>query len=111
MKLPQQKARLFAVESAKGDFQGTVYDNTKFHLAVDLGEKSNGSVMGSVTRPFKFGTSEEAKKWERFKAHLDAGHFIPVLAEFDMVSSSTGVALSLESIIPEPDFMKPAAKV
>ena len=108
MKLPQQKSRLFAVESAKGDFQGTAYDNTKFHLAVDMGEKSNGEVMGSVTRPFKFGTSDEAAKWARFKDHLNAGHFLPVLVEFDMVSSSTGVSLTLESIIPDPEFLKSA---
>ena len=32
----QSQALLFGIESSKGEFQGTAYDSTKFHLSVDM---------------------------------------------------------------------------
>ena len=55
----QSQALLFGIESSKGNFEGTPFDSTKFHLSVDLGTKSTGKTIGLVTRPFKFGDSTE----------------------------------------------------
>jgi len=92
-------ALLFGIESAKGDFQGTAYDSTKFHLSVDLGQKSNGETIGIVTRPFKFGDSTEIKKWSHLASHLASGKAVPVKCEFDVVAASDGVKLTLLGII------------
>ncbi len=97
----QSVALLFGIESSKGDFEGTVYDSTKFHLSADLGKKSNGETIGLVTRPFKFGDSTEIKKWSHLAPHLSSGKPIPVVCEFDVVASSDGVKLTLVSIKPE----------
>lgn len=104
----KKKARLYAVESNKVTVEGRDFDSTKFHLSVDLGEKSTGIQMGVVTRPFKFGTSEEGAKWLQFKDLLAKGAGMPVEVEFDAVSTSTGVTLALMAIVP--DMPVPAAQ-
>ena len=71
-------ALLLGIESSKGQFENTAYDSTKFHLSVDLGQKSNGKTIGLVTRPFKFGTSAEIENWAHLDAHLRSGRAIPV---------------------------------
>lgn len=93
-------ALLFGIESSKGDFQGTPYDSTKFHLSVDLGQKSNGKTVGLVTRPFKFGDSTEIDKWAHMNPHMSAGKPIPVECEFDVVAAADGVKLTLLGIVP-----------
>ena len=94
------KGLLFGIESSKGDFQGTAYDSTKFHVAVDMGQKSNGKTLGVVTRPFKFGDSTEIEKWLSLAPHLASGKPIPVECTFDVVASSDGVKLTLLGIKP-----------
>lgn len=81
---------LTGIQSAKGEFKtqsgtDTVYDSCTFHLAVDMGEKSNGESMGVVTRPFKFGTSAEFAKWKPLKDKWPTGG-VKVDATFDMVA-------------------------
>lgn len=96
----QSTALLFGIESSKGEFEGSKYDSTKFHLSVDLGQKSNGKTVGLVTRPFKFGDSSEIEKWAHLGAHMGAGKPIPVKCDFDVVASSDGVKLTLLGIEP-----------
>ena len=82
----QSTALLLGIESSKGEFEGTKYDSTKFHLSVDLGQKSNGKTLGLVTRPFKFGDSTEIEKWAHLGAHMGSGKPIPVKCDFDVVA-------------------------
>ncbi|GGH53751.1 hypothetical protein GCM10010975_09640 [Comamonas phosphati] len=96
----KSNALLFGIESSKGEFEGTKYDSTKFHLSVDLGQKSNGKTVGVVTRPFKLGDSTEIEKWEHLNQYMSQGKPIPVEAEFDVVASSDGVKLTLMSVKP-----------
>lgn len=98
----QSQALLFGIESSKGDFQGTAYDSTKFHLSVDMGTKSNGKTIGVVTRPFKFGTSSEIEKWTNLSGVLSSGKPVMCNCEFDVVASSDGVKLTLLAIQPAP---------
>ena len=41
----QSQALLFGIESSKGNFEGTPFDSTKFHLSVDLGTKSRARLL------------------------------------------------------------------
>lgn len=92
------KAVLHGIKSSKGDFEGRGYDSTTFHLAVDMGQSSNGESIGNVTRPFKFGTSEEFKKWEHLKAGWPLGGVL-CDCEFDVVAGSdNSVKLTLLAI-------------
>lgn len=93
-------ALLLGIESSKGQFENTAYDSTRFHLSVDLGQKSNGKTIGLVTRPFKFGTSAEIEKWAHLDAHLRSGRAIPVECDFDVVAAADGVKLTLLGIKP-----------
>lgn len=95
------EALLFGIESSKGEFENTAYDSTKFHLSVDLGQKSNGKTIGLVSRPFRLGDSTEIDKWEQYAPHLSQGRPIPVLCDFDVVASSDGVRLTLLAIKPK----------
>lgn len=102
MKMQSQNL-LFGIESSKGDFEGTVYDSTKFHLSVDLGKKGNGKTIGVVTRPFKFGDSTEINKWEHLSALFAAGKPVLCNCEFDVVAGSgNDVKLTLLGIQPVP---------
>lgn len=38
----KKKARLYAIEANNVTVEGRTFDTTKFHLAVDLGEKATG---------------------------------------------------------------------
>ena len=96
----QSKALLFGIESSKGTFETTSYDSTKFHLSVDMGQKSNGKTIGVVTRPFKLGDSTEIEKWTQIAPHLNAGKPVQVECEFDVVASADGVKLTLLAIAP-----------
>ena len=104
----KKKARLYAIEANKVSIDGREFDSTKFHLAVDLGEKATGLQMGVVTRPFKFGTSEEGAKWAKFKDLLAQGAGMPVEVDFDAQATSTGVTLALVSIVPDLSAQKAA---
>ena len=105
----QSVAMLSGIESSKGDFEGTAYDSTKFHLAVDLGKKSNGKTVGLVTRPFKFGDSTEIEKWVNLTSVLSTGKPVACNCEFDVVASSDGVKLTLLAIQPAPQSKAAAA--
>lgn len=93
-------ALLLGIESSKGTFESTAYDSTKFHLSVDLGQKSNGKTVGMVTRPFKFGDSTEIEKWTHLDKYLREGKAIPVECEFDVVAAADGTKLTLLGIKP-----------
>lgn len=98
----QTQVLLFGIESGKGEFQGTAYDSTKFHLSVDMGTKSTGKTIGVVTRPFKFGDSTEIEKWVSLTPLLSAGKPVLCNCEFDVVASSDGTKLTLLGIQPVP---------
>lgn len=103
------KAVLHGIKSSKGDVDGRAYDSTTFHLAVDMGQSSNGESIGVVTRPFKFGTSEEFKKWAHLKNGWPLGG-VPVECDFDVVAGSdNSVKLTLLAIRPSSDARKPAS--
>lgn len=94
------KAVLHGIKSSKGDFEGRGYDSTTFHLAVDMGQSSNGESIGAVTRPFKFGTSEEFQKWAHLKNSFPLGGLM-CDCEFDVVAGSdNSVKLTLLAIKP-----------
>lgn len=93
-------ALLLGIESSKGEYENTAYDSTKFHLSVDLGQKSNGKTIGMVSRPFKFGDSTEFDKWSHLDSYLRAGKAIPVECDFDVVAAADGVKLTLLGIKP-----------
>lgn len=105
----QSQALLFGIESSKGEFQGTPYDSTKFHLSVDMGTKSNGKTIGVVTRPFKFGDSTEIEKWVNLTPLLSQGKPVMCNCEFDVVASSDGTKLTLLGIQPVPQTKTAAA--
>lgn len=106
----QSQALLFGIESSKGNFEGTAFDSTKFHLSVDLGQKSTGKTIGVVTRPFKFGDSTEIEKWMHLQAHFAAGKPVLCNCEFDFVAGSgTDVKLTLLGIQPAPSSKTAAA--
>lgn len=99
----QSQALLFGIESSKGNFEGTPFDSTKFHLSVDLGTKSTGKTIGLVTRPFKFGDSTEIEKWMHLQAHFAAGKPVMCNCDFDVVAGSgNDVKLTLLAIQPAP---------
>lgn len=99
----QSQALLFGIESSKGNFEGTPFDSTKFHLSVDLGSKSTGKTIGLVTRPFKFGDSTEIEKWMHLQAHFAAGKPVLCNCEFDVVAGSgSDVKLALLGIQSAP---------
>ena len=104
----KKKARLYAIEANNVTVEGRTFDTTKFHLAVDLGEKATGLQMGVVTRPFKFGTSVEGEKWVQYKELLAKGAGMPVDVEFEVQSTSTGVTLAILSIHPDMPPQKAA---
>lgn len=94
----RSEALLFAIESSQGEFEGNAYDSTKFHLAIDLGEKRNGRTIGMVTRPFTFGDSTEIDKWTHLSEPLNNRRPVIVLCDFDVVASSSGTKLTLLGI-------------
>lgn len=102
-------ALLLGIESSKGTFESTAYDSTKFHLSVDLGQKSNGKTVGMVSRPFKFGDSTEIEKWSHLDKFLREGKAIPVDCEFDVVAAADGTKLTLLGIKPSAAPAKAAA--
>lgn len=102
-------ALLLGIESSKGTFESTAYDSTKFHLSVDLGQKSNGKTVGLVTRPFKCGDSTEIEKWLHLDKYLREGKMIPVECEFDVVAAADGTKLTLLGIQPVTPPAKAAA--
>lgn len=81
------KAVLHGIKQSKGDYEGRAYDSTTFHLAVDIGQSSNGESIGTVTRPFKFGDSTQFQKWLGYKEKWPLGG---VLCDciFDVVAGS-----------------------
>lgn len=96
------RAVLHGIKSSKGDFEGRAFDSTTFHLAVDMGQSSNGESIGVVTRPFKFGTSEEFKKWEHLKNSWPLGGVV-CDCEMDVVAGSdNSTKLTLLAIRPAP---------
>ncbi len=102
------KAVLHGIKSSKGDFEGRGYDSTTFHLAVDMGQSSNGKSMGTVTRPFKFGDSSEYQKWAHLENSWPLGG-IPCDCEFDVVAGSdNSVKLTLLAIKPAEQARKAA---
>lgn len=95
-------AILTGITSSKGDYEGRAFDSTTFHLAVDLPEKSTGDSMGTVTRPFKLGTSMEFTKWKSFKAAWPVGG-VPVECIFDVSAGAENASkLVLVEIKPAP---------
>ncbi len=85
-------AILTGIQSSKGEFTTAAgtnreFDSTTYHLAVDLGEKSTGETIGTVTRPFKCGTSAEFAKWKGMKDKWPAAG-IQVEATFELVAGS-----------------------
>jgi hypothetical protein len=98
----QSRAVLHGIKSSKGDIEGRAYDSTTFHLSVDLGQSSNGESIGVVTRPFKFGTSEEFQKWAHLKNSWPLGGVL-CDCEFDVVAGADNSAkLTLLGIKPAP---------
>lgn len=94
-------AVLTGIKSSKGDMEGRAYDSTTFHIAVDLGNSSNGESIGTVTRPFKFGTSAEFAKWKHLKDSFPLGG-LPVVCEFDVQAGADQASkLTLVSIHPK----------
>lgn len=102
------KAVLHGIKSSKGDFEGRAYDSTTFHLAVDMGQSSNGESIGVVTRPFKFGTSDEFKRWEHLRNSWPLGGVL-CDCEFGVVAGSdSSVKLTLLAIKPAAQERKAA---
>lgn len=96
----QSRAVLHGIKSSKGDIEGRAYDSTTFHLSVDLGQSGNGESIGVVTRPFKFGKSDEFQKWAHFKNSWPIGG-VMCDCEFDIVAGADNSAkLTLLGIKP-----------
>ena len=91
------------IKASKGTIDGGMaYDSTTFHLIVDVAENSTGGSIGAVTRPFKFGTSEEFDKWAHLKNSWPQGGMM-VDAEFELVAASDNKSsLVLRAIKPAP---------
>lgn len=96
----QSRAVLHGIKSSKGDIEGRAYDSTTFHLSVDLGQSGNGESIGVVTRPFKFGKSDEFQKWAHLKNSWPIGG-VMCDCEFDIVAGADNSAkLTLLGIKP-----------
>lgn len=96
----QSRAVLHGIKSSKGDIEGRAYDSTTFHLSVDLGQSGNGESIGVVTRPFKFGKSDEFQKWAHLKNSWPLGG-VMCDCEFDIVAGADNSAkLTLLGIKP-----------
>lgn len=81
---------LHAIKTSKGTTEGGLsIDSCTFYLDVDLAESSWGESWGSIASPFKFGTSEEAKKWEPYRDALKEGKKVPVRCAFDVRTKQT----------------------
>lgn len=94
------KAVLHGIKTSKGDYEGRPFDSTTFHLAVDMGASASGESIGTVTRPFKFGKSDEFAKWAHLKNSWPVGG-IPCECEFDVVAGAdNSVKLTLLAIKP-----------
>lgn len=94
------RAVLHGIKSSKGDIEGRAYDSTTFHLSVDLGQSGNGESIGVVTRPFKFGKSDEFHKWAHLKNSWPIGG-VMCDCEFDIVAGADNSAkLTLLGIKP-----------
>lgn len=103
------KAVLHGIKSSKGDFEGRGYDSTTFHLAVDMGQSSNGESIGVVTRPFKFGDSSEFQKWAHLKNSWPLGGVL-CDCDFDVVAGSdNSTKLTLLGIRPVAETARKAA--
>lgn len=95
------EAQLMGIQSSKGEFDGRAFDSTTFHLAVDIGEKSTGETMGTVTRPFKKGTSAEITAWKPHKANWPAAG-VPVICTFTTTAGADNSSkLTLIDIRPK----------
>lgn len=102
------QAVLHGIKSSKGDFEGRGYDSTTFHLAVDMGDSSNGESIGAVTRPFKFGKSDEFQKWAHLKGSWPLGGVL-CDCEIDVIAGSdNSTKLTLLAIQPT-QVRKPVA--
>lgn len=95
------RAVCYGIKCSKGKLDnGQAFDSTTFFLSVDIGESTTGESMGIETRPFKFGTSDEFKKWAHLKNSFPVGG-IPVECDFDVVAGADNkVKLTLLGIKP-----------
>jgi len=94
------------ITANKGEFKDdagrqVAFDGTTFHLIVDIAEGGTKQVIGSVSRPFKFGDSKEIEKWQTIGKAWPAGGLLCDV-EFGMAASGEGTKLTLKSIRPAP---------
>lgn len=97
---------LYGVKQSAGNFEGTAFSSTTFHLTVDLTENGAGKSLGVVTRPFKLGDAHEFDKW----AHLGASLPIRCMATFEVSAArEDGTKLVLKALAPVVQDARKAA--
>lgn len=90
-------AIVHGVKESKGSIEGRAYSSTTFHIEVDLQENSSGRSIGTVTRPFKFGSADEFDKW----VHLEKNLPLKATATFELgAGREDSTALRLVDLKP-----------
>ena len=99
----QTQFKVLGMKASQGNYEGTDYDNTKVYVETSLDE-SKGNAKGFAVAEYKFGKSDEFKKFQ----HLT----FPIMAraEVEMVTNGSTQTLVVHSIEPI-EMVKPSAPV
>lgn len=89
----KQKVRVTGVKRARGEFEGTKYDSTKFFVETDLDDRT-GNAKGTATTEYTMGTFDEYAKFENLSYPFDAE------AELEIVTTGKGSKIVLASLKP-----------
>lgn len=90
-----------------GEFEGRKFKSSStFHLEVDLVKRGENVTFGIVTRPFRLGEIEEARKWE----HLANSLPVKCVAVFELgAAREDGTSMQLVELRPAEREVKKAA--
>lgn len=81
------------MKRSKGDFEGTVYNSTKFYIDTDLDDRT-GNAWGKATSEYSLGDFDMADKYK----HI--GFPFRAKAVFSQVTTGKAVKLILVDLIP-----------
>lgn len=99
----QTKAIVLGIKMFKGDVEGTIYDNTKVYVQIDL-DASRGTAKGFAVQEMSYGTSEEFNKLKH--------NTFPMECELTIAMVTSGKTTKQQLIALKPLVLaKPAASV
>ena len=89
----QSEVIVHGMKRSKGDFEGAVYDSTKFYIENDLDDRT-GNAWGKATTEYSLGTSEVAEKYKHLPFPFKA------VGTFSQVTTGKVVKIVLEELKP-----------